>query len=81
MIAYCDIVDCLWFQWEEKLRKETLRLRIELDQINRDDKRLLLETARVEKEGELLKSKEKWDAKLQESLKEVSNLMSSDNVG
>lgn len=60
-------------QWEEKLRKETLRLRIELDQINRDDKRLLLETARVEKEAELLKNSEKWNAKLQESLKEVSH--------
>lgn len=60
-------------QWEEKLRKETIRLKVELDQMYRDERRLTLEAARVEKEGELHKAKEKWEKRFQELVKEVRN--------
>ncbi|XP_046689187.1 protein FAM184A isoform X5 [Homalodisca vitripennis] len=61
-------------QWEEKLKKETIRLKVELDEINRREKRLTLEAARVEKEGELLKAKEKWEKKFQDLIKEIDVL-------
>lgn len=63
----------LFLQWEEKLRKETIRLRVESDQINREEKRMVLQSARLEKEAELHKAKEMSEHQLKELQKEVIN--------
>lgn len=62
------------FQWEEKLKKETIKLRVELDQVNRDEKRLVLQSARLEKEAELQKAKEHWEHQLKELQNQVKSL-------
>lgn len=58
-------------QWEEKLTKETIRLKVELDQVYRDERRLMLEAATVEKEGEMQKAIQAWERKFQGLEKEV----------
>ncbi|XP_054262298.1 myosin-10 isoform X2 [Macrosteles quadrilineatus] len=61
-------------QWEEKLKKETIKLRVELDQVNRDEKRLVLQSARLEKEAELQKAKELWEHQFKELQNQIEAL-------
>lgn len=51
-----------------------MSLRVELDQINRDEKRVILEASRTEKESALSKAKEGWEKNFQKVIKEVSEV-------
>lgn len=51
-----------------------MSLRVELDQINRDEKRVILEASRTEKEAALSKAKEGWEKNFQKVIKEVSEV-------
>ena len=58
-------------QWEEKNRRESTRVKLDLEKQYKEEKRNLLEEARLKMEEQLKSNNEKWEKKLLESKKEV----------
>ncbi|KAL1122604.1 hypothetical protein AAG570_002934 [Ranatra chinensis] len=61
-------------EWEEKLRRECSRIRIDLERTFREEKRQAIEAAKSMKEQENVQNKYIWENRIQEFKKEAENL-------
>nr|CAD7589030.1 unnamed protein product [Timema genevievae] len=64
--------------WEDRVRKECSRFKVELDLLHSEEKKLAVEAVRSQKEQELKTAKLDWERRMQDSHKEArTNFFSS----
>nr|CAD7399318.1 unnamed protein product [Timema poppensis] len=60
--------------WEDRVRKECSRFKIELDLLHSEEKKLAVEAVKFQKEQELKTAKLDWERRMQDSHKEIASL-------
>nr|CAD7264324.1 unnamed protein product [Timema shepardi] len=60
--------------WEDRVRKECSRFKVELDHLHSEEKKLAVEAVRFQKEQELKTAKLDWERRMQDSHKERTTL-------
>ncbi|XP_065226763.1 golgin subfamily A member 6-like protein 25 [Planococcus citri] len=61
-------------EWEDKVRRETTRLKLEMERAHKEEKRNLIEETKIKTEKQLQENSQIWEKKLLDSKKQMDEL-------
>lgn len=60
-----------FFQWEDKIRRESVRLKLELEKTYKEEKRHLIEEFKTKADEQLKQNDQAWEKKMIDNKNEV----------